>query len=50
MESKDAAVTSAEAEVNPVLVVIAWLVALGGESTEKCWVQRRASRPEEPTE
>ena len=28
-------------EANPVLVVIAWLVALGGESSEKSWVRRR---------
>jgi hypothetical protein len=29
-------------ETNPLLVVVAWLVALGGESSEKCWLGRRA--------
>jgi len=29
-------------EANPTLVVIAWLIALGGESTEKYWVRRRS--------
>jgi hypothetical protein len=29
-------------ETNPLLVVVAWLVALGGESSEKCWLRRRA--------
>jgi hypothetical protein len=28
-------------EANPLLVVITWLIALGGESSEKCWVRRR---------
>ncbi len=28
---------------NPALAVIAWLVALGGESTEKCWMRRRTT-------
>ena len=31
-------------ESNPVLVVIAWLIALGGESTEKCWLRRRTGK------
>jgi hypothetical protein len=30
-------------EANPTLVVIAWLVALGGESSEKCMVRRRTA-------
>ena len=29
---------------NPILVMIAWLVALGGESSEKTWVIRRSSQ------
>ncbi len=29
-------------ESNPLLVVVAWLIALGGESSEKCWMGRRA--------
>ena len=29
-------------ETNPALVVISWLIALGGETSEKCWVGRRA--------
>ena len=37
--------TVAYFETNPVLVVFAWLVALGGETTEKHYVQRkRAAR------
>lgn len=28
-------------EANPILVVIAWLIALGGESSEKCWLRRQ---------
>jgi len=36
--------TVAYFKVNPVLVVIAWLVALGGETTEKYCVQRGAAR------
>lgn len=28
-------------EANPLLVVAAWLIALGGESSEKSWVRRR---------
>ncbi len=30
---------------NPVLVTFAWLVALGGESTEKYYIQRKVVRP-----
>ncbi len=29
-------------ETNPALVVIAWLIALSGESSEKCWLRRRS--------
>lgn len=36
-------------ETNPLLVVIAWLVALGGESSEKCWVRRRTVASSLPT-
>lgn len=36
-------------EANPTLVVIAWLVALGGESSEKCWVRRRTGAAPLPT-
>ncbi len=35
--------TIAYFEANPALVVFAWLIALGGESTEKCWLGRRAA-------
>jgi len=41
--------TVAYFKVNPTLVVIAWLVALGGESTEKYYVKRGATRRREPT-
>jgi len=39
--------TVAYFKVNPVLVVIAWLIALGGESTEKhYWWRRRIPTPD----
>ena len=36
--------TVAYFKTNPILVVIAWLIAIGGESTEKYCIRRRASR------
>lgn len=30
---------------NPILVLIAWFIAVGGESSEKYWVVRRVPRP-----
>lgn len=36
-------------ESNPTLVVIAWLIALGGESSEKCWLGRRTQAAQVPS-